>query len=59
MMYYAVIYILLVNGRPNFMVEPVADLPTCRALATVVRMKDDPAIPDARCALIILDKDSQ
>lgn len=55
-MYYAVIYILMINGQPNFMVEPVADLNRCRALATLVRMNDDPKIPDAQCTLIILDK---
>ena len=56
-MFYAVIYVLIVNGTNYLMVEPMPSIEACRAFAAIIRNIDDEKIGDARCTMIIPDKD--
>jgi hypothetical protein len=54
-MYYAVMFIMMVNGQSFLLVEPQRDLVTCREVARIMYENRDERYPDARCVAIIMD----
>jgi len=55
-MFYAIIYVIVVEGTRLVLVEPVATLYQCREIAAVMRKNRDETYPDAQCVALIPDK---
>ncbi len=55
-MFYVIVYAVVVQGITQVMIEPVASLEQCRAVAAVMVKHRNETFPDARCAAIFLDK---
>ncbi len=57
MIFYAVVYVLVVNGVDYLIAEPVASLTACRKIAAQLRADNHEEIVDARCTMIIPDSE--
>lgn len=55
-MFYAIVYLLVIEGTQFMLVEPVATLYQCREIAAVMRKNKDETYPDAQCVALIPDK---
>ena len=59
MMFYAVVYVLVVNGADYLIAEPVDSLRACRKIAAAIREDTNMMIIDARCTMIIPDTEDK
>jgi hypothetical protein len=55
-MFYVIVYAVVVQGITQVMIEPVASLEQCRAVAAVMVKHSNETFPDARCAALFFDK---
>jgi len=57
-MYFAVLYMMVVDSTRYLMVEPMESYNQCKTVAEVMYKNRNAEYPDAKCVAIIFDKDS-
>ena len=50
---------MIVNGTEYILVEPMASLNQCRAIAEIMYKNRNQEYPDAKCVGVVFDKDSK